>query len=212
MWGELAKMAIGPLVGGAVSAFGQNSANETNRQLAREQMAFQENMSNTAYQRSMADMEKAGLNPMLAFMKGGASTPGGATAKMENVAEGAERVPMEVMALKSMKAATAKTEAETELLRDARGKQRTESEIWETIGGEVLPILKSLTGKNIENTAKGFGQSIYNNSLPGRLHKMLETAPTEVKNWWNKFKSQWQKKPAKADRYNKHSKSYGGSY
>lgn len=41
---------------------------------------FQDNMSSTAYQRGMADMKASGLNPMLAFMKGGASTPGGATA------------------------------------------------------------------------------------------------------------------------------------
>lgn len=36
---------------------------------------YQERMSNSAYQRSMEDMKKAGLNPMLAYMKGGASTP-----------------------------------------------------------------------------------------------------------------------------------------
>lgn len=41
---------------------------------------YQETMSNSAYQRATADMKKAGVNPLLAIMQGGASTPSGSTA------------------------------------------------------------------------------------------------------------------------------------
>lgn len=70
---------------GYLAGRGQDKANKQNIALAREQMAFQERMSGSAYQRSMKDMKLAGLNPMLAYQQGGASSPGGASATMENV-------------------------------------------------------------------------------------------------------------------------------
>lgn len=47
--------------------------------LMRENRDWTQNMSNTAYQRAMRDMRSAGLNPILAYAQGGASTPQMAT-------------------------------------------------------------------------------------------------------------------------------------
>lgn len=80
---------IAGTVGAALNYKGAKEANRMNQAMAREQMNFQERMSNTSYQRGMQDMKAAGLNPMLAYMQGGASGPSGAQSTMQNEMSGA---------------------------------------------------------------------------------------------------------------------------
>lgn len=87
---------LGSAFAGGLSYYGQKEANKANIASARESMAFQERMSNTSYQRTMEDMRKAGLNPILAARFGGASSPGGAQATSQNELGGAASSAIEV--------------------------------------------------------------------------------------------------------------------
>lgn len=82
---------IDDVLSGAVSAVGtwynneqanerQEAAQKFNAAEAQKTRDYQERMSNTAYQRGMLDMKTAGLNPILAYQKGPAGSPTGATA------------------------------------------------------------------------------------------------------------------------------------
>lgn len=55
-----------------------NQNNAWSAEQAQKQMEFQERMSSTAHQREIADLQAAGLNPVLSAQTNGASTPSGA--------------------------------------------------------------------------------------------------------------------------------------
>jgi hypothetical protein len=137
MFGEI---NLGGAVGSVLGFIGQQqtnqkqwdmaqAANQASAEQAAKQMDFQERMRETQYQTAIKDMQKAGLNPMLAYQQGGAGTPSGAmgqvsTAKVGNsigsalqgyqsMAMNNADIDLKDATTKGTTASTIKTEADT---------------------------------------------------------------------------------------------------
>ena len=116
---------------GLLGRRGQQETNRQNLQIAREQMAFQERMSSTAYQRATKDLEKAGLNRILALGMP-ASSPSGALATMQNpeaaLQEGVESGVNSALAGRRLKEELQVLKENAKQLRSAGRKAHYESE------------------------------------------------------------------------------------
>lgn len=133
--GAIATVAA-PIIGGAISSKSQNSANKTNVSIAKAQMDFQERMSNTSYQRAVTDMKQAGINPMLAYIQGGASSPAGSTTRVENsgqyLAKGLEESVHSGLQLAQYKKDLAQTDSNIALNEVAKQTQKTQQALNES--------------------------------------------------------------------------------
>lgn len=79
------------LISGGLSYLGSRQSARMSQASAREQMAFQAEQTGTGYQRAVADMKKAGLNPMLAAKLGPAASASGAMAQIPDFGTAVQR-------------------------------------------------------------------------------------------------------------------------
>lgn len=82
--------ATGAVIAGGASLVGSGISSALGMFQANKQMRFQERMSSTAHQREVADLKKAGLNPILSSKYGGSSTPPGAQGAVPDMGHSAK--------------------------------------------------------------------------------------------------------------------------
>ena len=165
---SVSKFIASPLGGAATSLLGGVGQGLGSYKSAQKQMKFQREMSNTAIQRQMADMRKAGINPILAGKYGGASTPSGASYSIPNIGSAAVEGYKGVSAAKQMQAQTKVAKQQVELtkanvskvLQDTEFGRVLHSERWQRLFATMSPenvaasTLAVLNGVNIERVLK----------------------------------------------------------
>lgn len=166
----------------AGSYLASREANEARAEEAKKQRAWEASMSNTAYQRSIADMRKAGINPLSVY-GGPASTPSTVAPQVESYG-GAITSAIEAIRLKKE---MAETDSRIALNSNQAVNQAAQARLNENTAKKVKAELpasatKGTIGKNVgdaiangktvmEGTAKTVYE--YGKSLLGPSYKQL---------------------------------------
>lgn len=174
----------GSVLSGLIGKSGISSQNKANAQQAQLNRDFQEKMSSTAHQRATADLRAAGLNPILSATKGGASTPSGAQAQIQNelepMANSAKDIAMQLAQIRLLNAQTEKTQNEADI-------NKPKAEVFGRLGNFINSILPD------DSSAKGLQATIDKYSNTTKVHPSPKRTAHEP---WHKSKAQPKKQAA----------------
>lgn len=131
--GGPAGAAVGASIGSGVSsAMGAADANAAAQKSVEWQAQYSKEMSDSAHQREVLDLQKAGLNPILSAKYGGASTPSIGLPNIRNVNEGVPTATTSAvhagLSVLTQKAAIAQTVSQADLNSAETAKVKAETD------------------------------------------------------------------------------------